>query len=344
MHKPQTAVVILNWNGKHLLERFLPGIIANTPDEVELIVADNASDDGSVAFLKEHYPGVRLILLEKNYGYAGGYNRALAQVDTEYYVLLNSDMQVTEGWLQPCIGMMEEDHGIVAVQPKIRSLENPAYFEHAGAAGGFLDKYGFPFCRGRIFLTVEKDEGQYDDAVDIFWASGAAMFVRAYAFHKAGGFDERFFAHMEEIDLCWRFQNLGFRVCYCPDSVLYHLGGGSLPASSPKKTYLNFRNSLWMLAKNLPGRMFRKIILLRYALDEMAAFRFLIKGQGKNLLAIARAWYALLSHRKRLKKHRQNVPREMPEMLYRRSIVIQHYLLRKKYFSDLRLSASTARK
>lgn len=344
MHTPQAAVVILNWNGKHLLERFLPGIISQTPDGVELIVADNASEDGSVAFLEAHHPQVRLILLDKNYGYAGGYNRALDQVDAEYYVLLNSDMQVTEGWLQPCINMMEEDQDLVAVQPKIRSLENPQYFEHAGAAGGFLDKYGFPFCRGRIFQTVEKDEGQYDDAVDLFWASGAAMFVRSRAFHKAGGFDERFFAHMEEIDLCWRFQNLGFRVRYCPDSLLYHLGGGSLPSSSPRKTYLNFRNSLWMLAKNLPRRKFRQLILPRYALDEMAAFRFLVKGQFKNLMAVARAWYALLSRRKRMRKHSRNVPREMPKLLYRRSIVVQYYLFRKKNFSDLRFRASTARK
>ncbi len=344
MHTPRTAVVILNWNGKHLLERFLPGIIAHTPDGVGLIVADNASEDGSVAFLEEHHPQVRLILLDKNYGYAGGYNHALDQVDAEYYVLLNSDMQVTDGWLRPCIDMMEEDHKLVAVQPKIRSLENPQYFEHAGAAGGFLDKYGFPFCRGRVFQTVEKDEGQYDDAVDIFWASGAAMFVRARAFHKAGGFDNRFFAHMEEIDLCWRFHHLGYRVGYCPDAVLYHLGGGSLPSSSPRKTFLNFRNSLWMLAKNLPGRKFRTIILLRYALDEMAAFRFLIKGQCKNLMAVARAWYALITNRKRLRRHSRHVPRKMPEMLYRRSIVIQYYFFRRKYFSDLRFRASTARK
>ncbi len=344
MHTPQTAVVILNWNGKHLLERFLPGIIANTPEGVELIVADNASDDGSVAFLEAHHPQVRLILLDKNYGYAGGYNRALEQVDAKYYVLLNSDMQVTAGWLQPCIGMMEEDHGLVAVQPKIRSLENPQYFEHAGAAGGFLDQYGFPFCRGRIFQTVERDEGQYDDAVDIFWASGAALFVRSTAFHEVGGFDARFFAHMEEIDLCWRFHHRGYRVRYCPQSVLYHLGGGSLPPSSPRKTYLNFRNSLWMLAKNLSGRKFCKLILFRYALDELAAFRFLIKGQGKNLVAVARAWYALISNRKALRKHSRHVPREMPKMLYRHSIVIQYYVLRRKYFSDLRFRASTARK
>ncbi len=344
MHIPQTAVVILNWNGKHLLERFLPGIVAYTPESAELVIADNASDDDSVALLEEHYPQIRLIQLDKNYGYAGGYNRALEQVDAEYYVLLNSDMQVTDGWLQPCIDMMEEDHGVVAVQPKIRSLKQPDYFEHAGAAGGYLDKYGFPFCRGRIFQTVEKDEGQYDDDVDIFWATGAALFVRAWAFHNAGGFDARFFAHMEEVDLCWRFHHLGYRVRYCPQSVLYHLGGGSLPSSSPRKTYLNFRNSLWMLAKNLPGRKFCKIILLRYALDEMAAFRFLIKGQFKNLMAVARAWYALLSQRKRMRRYSRNVPREMPEMLYRRSIVIQYYFFRKKYFSDLRFRASTARK
>ncbi len=344
MHTPKTAVVILNWNGKHLLERFLPGIIAHTPENVEVIVADNASEDDSVAFLSEHYPQVRLIQLDKNYGYAGGYNRALEQVDAEYFVLLNSDMQVTDGWLQPCIDMMEEDHGVVAVQPKIRSLKQPDYFEHAGAAGGYLDQYGFPFCRGRIFQTVEKDEGQYDDAVDIFWATGAAMFVRAWAFHKAGGFDERFFAHMEEVDLCWRWQHMGFRVRYCPQSVIYHLGGGSLPASSPRKTYLNFRNSLWMLAKNLPRRKFYRLIFFRYALDELAAARFLFTGQGKNLMAVARAWYAFLTKGKRLRRENRHVPEKMPALLYRRSIVLGYYLFRKKRFSDLRFKASRARK
>ena len=344
MHTTQTAVVILNWNGKHMLERFLPSIIAHTPEDAEVIVADNASDDDSLDFLRTTYPGIRLIILDKNYGYAGGYNRALDQVDAEYYVLLNSDMQVTGEWLQPCIQMMEEDHQLAAVQPKIRSLEHPEYFEYAGAAGGFLDHFGFPFCRGRVFQTVEKDDGQYDDAVDVFWASGAAMFVRSTAFYKAGGFDARFFAHMEEIDLCWRFHNLGYRVAYCPLSVVFHLGGGSLPVSSPRKTYLNFRNSLWMLAKNLPRRKFRALIPFRYVLDELAAFRFLIKGQGKNMMAVARAWYALITQRKTLRNNRVKVPRELPQMLYRRSIVLQYYLFRRKCFSDLRFKASTARK
>ncbi len=344
MHKSQTAVVILNWNGKHLLKRFLPGIVAHTPEAVQLVVADNASNDDSVVFLSEHYPQIRLIQLDKNYGYAGGYNRALEQVDAEYYVLLNSDMEVGDGWLQPCIDIMEEDHGVVAVQPKIRSLNNPAYFEHAGAAGGFLDKFGFPFCRGRMFNTVEKDEGQYDDPVDLFWTSGAALFVRAYAFHKAGGFDDRFFAHMEEIDLCWRWQSMGFRVRYCPQSVIYHLGGGSLPSSSPRKTYLNFRNSLWMLAKNMPGRKFYPLIFFRLALDELAAARFLFSGQGKNFMAVAKAWYAFLRDFKHLRRASRSVPDKLPALLYRRSIVIDYYLLRKKRFSDLRFRASRARK
>ncbi len=255
--------MILNWNGKHLLGRFLPGIIKHTPPEVDIIVADNASQDDSLLFLKEHFPGIRIIEMKENQGFAGGYNKALESVDADYFILLNSDIEVSEAWIEPCISLLDAYPDVAAVQPKIRSLENKAFFEYAGAAGGFLDHFGYPFCRGRIFNHLEKDTGQYDDFGEVFWATGAAMFVRADAFRDAGGFDASFFAHMEEVDLCWRLQNSGYKIFYCPQSVVYHLGGGSLPKANPQKTFYNFRNSLWMLAKQLPPRFFYARLLPR---------------------------------------------------------------------------------
>lgn len=342
MAAPTIAVVILNWNGKQLLERFLPGIIENTPPGVEIIVADNASTDDSLKTLKEIFPPVRIIALDKNYGFAGGYNRALQQVAADYYVLLNSDMEVTAEWIEPCIRLMESNTEVAACQPKIRSLNNPGYFEYAGAAGGFVDHLGFPFCRGRIFDTLEKDKGQYDDYCDIFWATGASMFIRAAAFHKAGGFDEHFFAHMEEVDLCWRLQNLGYRIMICPRSLVFHLGGGSLPPSSPRKTYLNFRNSLWMLAKNLPGRYLYPRILLRLALDTIAAVKFLSQGQYRDHWAVMKAHMAFFRRFRMMRRKSRQLPETIPAMLYRKSIVIDYFIRGKKCFSDLRFKASKA--
>ncbi len=344
MEKSRTAIVILNWNGKHLLSRFLPQILRYTPSDVEIIVADNASEDDSLAFLASRYPNVRVITLDRNYGYAGGYNRALKQVDADYYMLLNSDMAVSEAWLEPCVRLLDERPEVAACQPKIRSLHDSRYFEYAGAAGGFVDHFGYPFCRGRIFHHLEEDQGQYDTLREVFWATGAAMFVRAGAFHKAGGFDEQFFAHMEEVDLCWRLQNKGFRIFCCPDSVVYHLGGGSLPRNNPRKTFYNFRNSLWMLAKNLPGHRFYTRILQRLALDELAAASFLLKGQIRDCLAVYKAHLAFFRYFFRMRKKSCHNPHILPSILYKRSIVLDYYVRGKKRFSDLCFKASIASK
>jgi len=231
--KVKTAVVILNWNGRRFLEQFLPLVISRSHDQAAIIVADNGSTDDSVEMLRNNFPEIEVIINPTNEGYAGGYNHALKQVDAEYYILLNSDIEVSENWIEPVIAMMDADKAIAACQPKIRSYFDPASFEYAGAAGGFLDRFGYPFCRGRLFQTLEKDLGQFDDACEIFWATGACMFVRAEVFHTAGGFDEDFFAHMEEIDLCWRIKNMKYKVMYCPDSIVYHIGGGTLPRTLP---------------------------------------------------------------------------------------------------------------
>lgn len=343
MDNLKTAVVILNWNGRHLLERFLPDVVRFTAEEAEIFVADNASTDDSLAFLASHYPDIGVVRLSENHGYAGGYNRALKEVDADFFVLLNSDIAVTENWLSPCIRKLKESPDVAACQPKIRSLENPGYFEYAGASGGFLDYLGYPFCRGRIFDEIEKDRGQYDHETRVFWATGAALFVKANAFREAGGFDESFFAHMEEIDLCWRLQSRGYRIEVSPGSTVYHLGGASLPGTSPRKTFLNFRNSLWMLAKNLPARNFYPWLLIRLALDEIAAVRFLLQGRFGSCMAVIRAhlafWLKLPVLRR---KYRRN--RSLPASLYRKSIVADFYLRGKKRFSDLFFSASSAKR
>ncbi len=343
MNSQKTALVILNWNGKHLLERFLPQVLANTPGEVQVIVADNASGDGSVDFLRSAFPAIRCIAMNENRGYAGGYNEALRQVEADFYVLLNSDASVKAGWTEPCLKILREDPGVAAVQPKLLSLEEPDRFDYAGAAGGYLDFLGYPFCRGRIFHTVEEDQGQYDGMQEIFWASGAALFVRAKAFHEASGFDARFFAHMEEIDLCWRLQNRGCRIMACPQSVVFHLGGGSLPASSPQKTFLNFRNSLWMVTRNMPRKHFRRRMAARLMLDQLAAISFLFKGKPSDCLAVWRAHLALCKNYRELRRESLDVPEELPTRIYRRSIVMDYFLRRRKRFSDLFFRASKAR-
>ncbi len=335
MSKLRTALIILNWNGKHLLERFLPGIIHHTPAKVEIIVADNASSDGSVPYLQEQYPAVRIIGLKKNYGFAGGYNRALQQLDADIFILLNSDMEVTERWVEPAIALLEEHKDVAALQPKIRSLANREYFEHAGAAGGFIDHMGYPFCRGRLFNTLEKDTGQYNDACEIFWASGAAMFIRADAFKKAGGFDERYFAHMEEIELCWRLQNMGRKIMYCPASVVYHLGGGSLPKENPRKTFYNFRNSLWMITRHLPAAHFYKLIIPRLLMDWLASLQFLLTGKCHDSMAVIKAHFAFALRLFALRKEGKTIRQQLPAIIYRRSIVWQYFVMGKRRFSDL---------
>ena len=284
------SVVILNWNGVGMLQKFMPKVVEYSAMEgVEICVADNASTDESVSYLQTNFPNVRLILLDKNYGFAEGYNRALQQVEAEYVVLLNSDVEVTPHWLEPLVEYMDVHPEVAACQPKIRSERNKEYFEYAGAAGGYLDKYGYPFCRGRIFEVVEKDQGQYDTIQPIFWATGAALFIRLKDYREAGGLDGRFFAHMEEIDLCWRLRSRGRGIVCIPQSVVYHVGAATLKKENPRKTFLNFRNNLLMLYKNLPEKEMKKVMFIRGLLDWVATFVFLLKGDGKNARAVWQA-------------------------------------------------------
>ncbi|GCC49932.1 glycosyltransferase family 2 protein [Chryseotalea sanaruensis] len=279
------AVVILNYNGEHFLRQFLPAVIEYS-NEAEIIVADNASTDQSITILTKEFPTVRLIQLKNNFGFCGGYNRALQEVNADYYVLLNSDVEVTALWLQPVVQFLDNNLNVAAVQPKIKSFHNKEYFEYAGAAGGFIDSLGYPFCRGRIFDELEKDLGQYNDTKEIFWATGACMVVRSKLYHQLGGLDEDFFAHMEEIDLCWRLKRQGHSIYYVGDSTVYHVGGGTLAKVNPKKTYLNFRNGLSLLIKNLTFSALLWKLPFRVMLDYVAALRFLLTGQGKHAWAI----------------------------------------------------------
>ena len=269
-----------------MMEKFLPSVTANTTGDAEVIIADNGSTDDSIAFLHTHYPALRIIQFDQNYGFAEGYNRALAQVEADYYVLLNDDVEVTPHWVEPVVEQMEGNPLTAICQPKLLMYDQRDTFEYAGAAGGFIDRYGYPFCRGRLFDVVEKDHGQYDDPCEIFWASGAAMFVRADVWHQLGGLDGDFFAHMEEIDFCWRAKNKGYRVEYCPKSTIYHVGGGTLPKSNPRKTYLNFRNNLSMLYKNLPASRRFRVLALRLLLDYVAALKFLLERKPQEPTAI----------------------------------------------------------
>lgn len=287
---PSVAVVILNWNGKDFLERFLPSVCASTYSNLKIILADNASTDDSVRFTEAGFPQVEIIRNEKNSGFAGGYNEALQLVKADIYVLLNQDVEVEPGWIEPVITLMESDLKIAACQPKLRAFANKDEFEYAGAAGGWMDILGYTFCRGRILYTTEKDYGQYDDTQDIFWATGAALFIRSHCFHEVGGFDPFFFAHMEEVDLCWRLQRAGYRICYCPGSLVYHVGGGSLPQGNPRKLYLNFRNNLIMLYKNLHPRDKFIILSQRIFLDLLAIAKSLVSTKPGDARAIFRAY------------------------------------------------------
>ena len=282
------AVVILNWNGKALLEKFLPSVIQYSP-EATIYIMDNASTDTSVSFVKENFPNVIMLQNTKNDGYAKGYNKALEQIKADIYCLLNSDIEVTPLWLQPVLSIFENQKDIVAVQPKILDYNNKKSFEYAGAAGGFIDKYGFAFCRGRIFYTIELDNGQYDDSVPIFWASGACFFIRSETFHQLGGFDEDFFAHQEEIDLCWRIHQMGKIILYTPETKVYHVGGATLSNQNSFKTYLNFRNGLFLLLKNLPKKQLFSVIFIRLLLDGLAGIFFLFQGKFSFTYAIIKA-------------------------------------------------------
>ena len=287
MNQPKVAVVILNYNGKSWLEQFLPNVIQySTYPNAEIVIIDNASTDSSVSYLNEFFPKIKLVINHTNTGYAGGYNEGLKKISSDYYVLLNSDVEVTPNWIEHVMDYMLQDKLIAACQPKILSYTDRNKFEYAGAAGGFIDKYGYPFCRGRIFDTCEEDTGQYNQSGEIFWASGACLFINAKLFHEVGGFDADFFAHMEEIDLCWRLKNLGYKISYCAKSTVYHVGGGTLHKSNPKKTYLNFRNNRKLLRKNLSTQELKTIYATRNRLDQLAALVALAKGNIEEAKAI----------------------------------------------------------
>lgn len=326
------AVVILNWNGKTLLEQFLPSVISFSTD-ADIYIADNASTDDSVTFLKAHFPQVKIIQNSINGGYAKGYNDALKHIKAEVFCLLNSDVEVTKNWLLPIQETFINEPNTAIIQPKILDQKNKDYFEYAGAAGGFVDKFGYPYCRGRIFNTIEKDEGQYNDIADIFWASGACLFVRTDVYKTLGGFDEAFFAHMEEIDFCWQTKNLGFDVKYVGTSTIYHVGGATLSNTSPKKTYLNFRNSLYTLVKNASGNIFY-LVLVRLLLDAIAGIKFLLELKPKHTFAIIKAHFSFYSHLSMLLKQRKSQKR-LSKYYSQKSIVWTYFITKKRYFKSL---------
>ncbi len=339
MSEVKVAVVILNFNGKYFLEKFLPGIIQHSAP-YPVIIADNKSSDDSIQYTRQHFPQVQIIENVDNYGYAKGYNLALKKVEAEYYVLLNSDVEVSPQWITPIIDLMDKDPKVAACQPKILDYNKRNTFEYAGASGGFIDAYGYPFCRGRMFNSLEEDLGQYNATKEVFWATGACLFVRSSAFHQVGGLDDHYFAHMEEIDLCWRLKNFGYSVYVVPDSVIYHIGGGTLNKLSKRKTFLNFRNNLTTLTKNHPPENLFLKILYRMILDGVAAFKFLFDGQPKHFFAVLRAhfnYYAwlprILAERKRLK----NSPgfKFTHSGIYRGNIVLEYFVKGKRKFTDL---------
>jgi GT2 family glycosyltransferase len=336
----KVAVVILNWNGKAFLQRFLPSVVSYSQLEgVKLIVADNGSTDDSIAFLRDSYPSVGIIALNKNYGFAEGYNRALSQIEAEYFVLLNSDVEVSPNWLEPMLALLDTNPMIAACMPKIMSAERKDQFEYAGAAGGFIDKYGYPFCQGRIFDNVETDFGQFNESRDIFWASGACMMVRGPLYKIAGGLDADFFAHMEEIDLCWRLKNRGYRIAYVSGSVVYHLGGGTLPQGNPRKTYLNYRNNLYLLYKNLPEEYVGRILFTRMILDGLSSFRFLLKGSFAEFHSVFKAHLSFYSGHRKYREFRREerkfIDRYVHSEIYPGSIVKEFFLKRKYTFKSL---------
>ena len=345
-NSPKVAVAILCWNGKEFLTKFLPSIVRSDYPNFEVYVIDNLSQDTSVSFVKNEYPDVKVIELGKNLGFAGGYNTALKEIEADYFIILNQDVQVDPGWIFPIVEMMENDGEIAACQPKVKAFYEQTHFEYAGAAGGFIDYLGYPFCRGRVFDHSEEDKGQFDDAIEISWASGAALFIRPKVFFDMGGFDEYFFAHMEEIDLCCRIKNAGYKIMYCPDSVVYHVGGGSLAQGHPKKIYLNFRNSLRTTLKNYPSSGIFRVMLLRFILDDIAAVRALLRFKFKEFFAIAKAdAHFVLSLPKWIGKRKQTnkmtkekgigKSRLQENGFYSKSIVWQYFMNKKKTFKEL---------
>lgn len=332
----KTALVILNYNGVDFLKKFLPVIIEHSSADAEIWVADNCSTDGSVELLEEQFRDIKLIRNKTNGGFATGYNLALKQIAADYYILLNSDIEVTANWIKPVIDLMETDDSIGACQPKIRSYYQKDKFEYAGASGGYIDHLGYPFCRGRIFMSLEKDEGQYNDPVEIFWATGACMFLRSDVFHELGGLDDDFFAHMEEIDLCWRMKSVGYKVMVCPSSYVYHVGGGTLPVGSARKTYLNFRNNFVLLYKNLPSNKLYSVLLTRLFLDGLAGMKFLIEGGFSDFVAVIKAHFYFYWNWSHIRNKRRNTIRNKVSKIYEGNIASEHYIRRIKKFTDLK--------
>lgn len=338
MSNHRTAVIILNWNGVEMMRKFLPYVVENS-QEADVIVADNGSTDDSLQMLEREFPTVKTIALDKNYGFAEGYNRAIKQVEGEYVVLLNSDVEVTKDWLMPLVSFMDKHPECAACQPKLLAYHDKQMFEYAGAAGGFVDKFGYPYCRGRIFSTVEKDEGQYDKTLEIHWATGACMMVRTKDYLEYGGLDGRFFAHNEEIDLCWRMRIYGKRIYCVTDSKVYHVGGGTLPQGNPRKTYLNFRNNLTMLYKNLPEKDLKKVMTARYWLDRVAMLQSLLKGNLADVKAIMKARKDFKAWQKDYAEDRRNIQSKRSldpkEDLNGKSILWQYFIFGNKKYSQL---------
>lgn len=336
----KVSVVILNWNGQDFLRQYLPLLVkySNLP-EVEVVVADNGSTDNSREVVEQEFPSVRYLQLDENYGFAEGYNQALKQIEAEYYLLLNSDVEVTENWLEPLIEMMDADSSIGACQPKILQTEKPEYFEYAGAAGGFIDRFGYPFCRGRLLDVVEKDEGQYNESGEIFWGTGACLMIRSSVWEELEGLDVHFWAHMEEIDLCWRMKNRGYKIFYNHLSTVHHVGGGSLSYGNPRKIYLNFRNNLFLLYKNLPSVLLLPVLFSRMVLDGVAALQFLVTGQVAAFRKVFMAHVAFYRHLPNLRKQRKQllsqVTTEKHPQIYRGSLVWNYYARGKKKFGEL---------
>ena len=334
-----TAVVILNWNGRKHLEQFLPSVVEHTPQQVRIVVADNGSTDDSVEFVAQHYPRIEIVALDKNYGFAEGYNRALEDIDTELFILLNSDVEVTAGWVEPLVAMLSNNSNVAAVAPKLLAYSERQNFEYAGAAGGYIDLLGYPFCRGRILSTVEQDKGQYDSAREVFWASGAAFCCRADIFRMMGGFCGDFFAHMEEIDLCWRMQLAGYKIMVEPRSCVYHLGGGTMPNESPRKLYLNYRNNLSMLYRCAPTWQRLLVAVVRPLTDMLSAVIYLLKGEMPLVKATLKAYGDFIKMHKKLSSERKIIrssAKKESSQIYRNSIVVR-YMMGRRTFGDIKL-------
>ena len=329
------AIVILNWNGKKLLEQFLPSVVNFSSQEADIYLADNASTDHSLQFVRDFFPSINIIENPTNGGYAKGYNNALQAIEADVYCLLNSDVEVTKNWLQPIIKVFLEDKNTAIIQPKLLDFKNKAKFEYAGAGGGFIDLFGYPYCRGRVFNDLETDEGQFNDTKDIFWASGACLFIRSKNYHEIQGFDEDYFAHQEEIDLCWRIQNKGFSIKYVGTSTVYHIGGATLQETNPQKTYLNFRNSLLNVVKNVPKKWFLLVVFSRLILDGIAGLKFIVELRPIHTIAILKAHASFYKNFYKFLQKRKQLQKKQTYNLHT-SIVWQYFILGKKKFGDLR--------